>query len=95
MPMERRVVEAALGRKGFVVSQRDHNIFVFHTQDGRTTSVWTKTSHGSGHKTLSDSLSSAMARQCDLNRGQFAELIECPLSREAYEALLVQRARVR
>ncbi len=95
MPMERRVVESALERKGFLVSQRDHNVFVFQLQDGRKTSVWTKTSHGIGYKTLSDSLLSAMARQCDLTRGQFTDLIECPLSREAYETLLRERGRIR
>ena len=91
MPMERRVVEAALGRKGFEISRRDHNFFAFRMKDGQKTTVWTKTSYGSGYKTLSDSLLSAMARQCHLTRGQFADLVECPLSREACEAILRER----
>ena len=91
MPMERRVVEAALERKGFEIKRRDHNFFVFRLKDGQKTTVWTKTSYGSGYKTLSDSLLSAMARQCHLTRGQFTDLVECPLSREAHEAILRER----
>jgi hypothetical protein len=52
MPLERRIVEAAFLKKGFVRSSGDHNFFTYHTINGKKTSVWTKTSRGSGHKTL-------------------------------------------
>jgi hypothetical protein len=95
MPLERRTIEASLEKKGFVSANGDHSFFVYRTVSGLTTSVFTKTSHGSGHKTISDELVSRMAKQCGLNTGQFKKLVECPLSRENYEAILVEAKRIR
>ena len=68
MPLERDDIEASLRRKGFVEGGSDHRHFTYHTNAGQKTSVWTKTSHGSGYKTLSDHLVQQMARQCGLTR---------------------------
>ena len=35
-------------------------------------------------------LLSEMARQCKLTKGQFVELVDCPLSRAEYEQVLVR-----
>jgi len=95
MPLERRDVEASLERKGFVPRQGDHSFFVYHTIAGQKTSVWTKTSHGTGHWTSSDNLLSAMAKQCWLTTGQFKQLVACPLSRESLEKVLTDVGRIR
>lgn len=95
MALERRDVEASLERKGFVPRQGDHSFFIYHTQAGQKTSVWTKTSHGTGHKTLSDNLVSKMAKQCWLTTGQFEQLVACPLTREELERLLVSVGRIK
>lgn len=95
MPLERRLVEAALEKKGFAPESGDHSYFTYHTQSGKKTSVWTKTSHGSGCKTLTDSLVSAMAKQFGLTNGQFKQLVDCPLSQDAMEQILVETGRIK
>jgi len=95
MPLERRDVEGALQKKGFRAGLGDHNFFTYHTQEGKKSSVWTKTSLGSSHKTLSDGLVSAMAKQCGLTNAQFKNLIACPLSQKDMEAILVENGRIK
>jgi hypothetical protein len=94
MPLERRDVEASLERKGFVPSDGDHRFFTYHTVAGRKTSVWTKTSLGTAHKTLGDDLVSKMSKQCGLTTKQFKELIACPLTRDKMELILLDSGRI-
>jgi predicted transcriptional regulator len=94
VPLERREVEASLERKGFVLAERDHRFFTYHTIAGHKTSVWTKTSLGTGYKTLSDDLIGKMAKQCSLTNKQFKDLIACLLSRDQMESILVQSGRI-
>jgi hypothetical protein len=94
MPLERRDVEAAIEQKGFMPSEGDHSFFTYHTQAGQKTSVWTKTSRGIKYKTLGDALVSAMAKQCGLTNGQFKQFIECSLTQERMERILVDAGRI-
>lgn len=94
MPLDRRDIEAALERKGFKATEGDHHFFTYHTESGQKTSVWTKTSHGSSYKTLSDKLVTAMAKQCGLNTGQFKQLVACPLSQTELEKILIASGRI-
>ncbi len=94
MPLERRDVETALEKKGFRSASGDHNFFIYYTQSGQKTSVWTKTSRGSGYKTLTDNLVSAMAKQCGLTSPQFKNLVACPLSQSAMERILIDTGRI-
>jgi len=87
-PRNRREFENALQRKGFVMSQSDHRRFVFHTRDGKKTGVWTKTSHGTSHRDISPINVGKTARQCRLSGKEFERLIDCPLEREEYEAIV-------
>src|SRR5205823_4623038 len=50
--------------------------------DGKKTRIYTKVSHG--EKEIPDNLLGAMARQLNLNKKQFLELVDCPLTREIY-----------
>lgn len=86
MPKPRRAVMAALERKGFVASEGDHTYFIYHTADGRKTLAKTKVSHSG--KDIADPILGMMARQCKLTAPQFRNLVDCPLSREAYETIL-------
>lgn len=88
MPRDKCKVEAALCSKGFELVQSHHNFFIYRTLEGKRTSLRTKTSHGSGTRSLGDHLLSQMARQCRLERSEFLLLIDCPLDQAAYEALL-------
>ena len=86
MPKPRRAVMAALERKGFAVSEGDHTYYIYHTADGRKTLAKTKVSHSG--KDIADPILGMMARQCKLTAPQFRNLMDCPLSREAYETIL-------
>ena len=94
MPLDRKDIEASLLRKGFRFNEGDHNYFTYWTQSGLKTSVFTKTSHGSGYKTLSDNLISKMSKQCGLNNNQFKQLVACPLSQDEMEKILVSDGRI-
>jgi len=90
MPLDRRTVEASLLAKGFKKVDGDHSFFIFYDKNGRKSPVRTKTSHGTSSKQLSDSLVSMMAKQCRLSHKDFKDLVNCPLSQEAYEDKLVE-----
>jgi hypothetical protein len=94
MPLDRREVEAGLEKKGFVLAERDHRFFTYHTIAGQKTSVWTKTSTGTGYKTLGDDLIGKMAKQCGLTSRQFKDLVACPLTQGQMEGILVQNGRI-
>ena len=88
MPVRaKRDVEAALTKKGFRKDDGDHHWFFYWTADGLKTTIRTKTSHGST-KDLSDGLLKEMARQVRISKGQFLDLVDCPLTREQYESAL-------
>lgn len=90
MPLDRKDIEASLEKKGFAAVEGDHTFYIYWTTSGLKTSVFTKTSHGSRYKTLSDALVGQMARQCKMTTGQFKNFVKCTLSREAYEAILIE-----
>jgi len=77
-------VHAAMIKKGFQLSENDHHKLVYFSLDQHKTSVWTKTSHGSSHRDITDNNLSKMARQCRLSNKDFGRLLDCPLSREDY-----------
>ena len=95
MQLEKRLIEAALSRKGFEANEGDHHYFVYHSSNGIKTAVRTKTSHGSGAKSIGDGLIKLMARQCKISKDEFVSLVQCSLSREQYEALLLDRGAIR
>lgn len=92
MPRKQDDVEKSLLKKGFLAGGGDHNFFIYHSKVGKKTIVRTKTSHGG--KDVDDNLLSQMAKQCKLTNKDFGRLIDCPLSRDDYEALLVAAGHV-
>jgi hypothetical protein len=88
LPRDKREVEAALQSKGFSRDERDHRYFIYYSEEGKRTPVKTRTSHGTSTRTLGDDLISQMARQCGVTRKDFLALVDCPLSRVAYEEKL-------
>ena len=88
MPRDRRDVEKALLSKGFQGKGTDHTYFVYVSPDGKKSIAKTKTSRSSHMKVIPDSLLGQMARQCKLNPVQFRSLVDCPLGRDDYEAIL-------
>ena len=90
MTRDKSEVESSLLKKGFHATHAgsDHNWFIYVSTNGKKAiGARTKTSHGRGFD-LDDYLLSQMARQVSLTKKQFLELVDCPLSREAYEQIL-------
>ncbi len=67
--------------------------FFCWTAGGVKTTFWTKTSHGSA-KDLGDVLLKELARQLRISKGQFLDLIDCPLLRDEYEAIVKSEGHV-
>lgn len=84
----KKQIEKALRKKGFVEQQGDHHYFIYHTFSGKRTGVFTKTSHTPKMKDISEALFAQMANQCKLSPNNFCNLVDCPLSRNAYETIL-------
>ncbi len=89
---ERDEIERSLKKKGFQESDRgkDHRFYKLYAE-GKYTGIMTKISRGTKYKTLSSGLIGAMARQLKLETSEFANLIKCPLSYEAYLQILRSR----
>lgn len=77
-----------LKKKGFVEIAGDHRYLEFMHQ-GKVV-LHTKVSHGS-KKDLDEYLIKQMSVQCRLNKKDFIDLAKCPLSKEAYYALLKEQ----
>ncbi len=87
MPRKQDAVEKSLLSKGFQPGGGDHNYFFYYSKAGKKTIVRTKTSHGA--REIDDNLLAQMAKQCKLSNKDFGLLVDCPLSRDAYETKLV------
>ena len=88
MTRDRHDVEKSLKAKGFRLEEGNHHFFQYYSEAGIKTSVYTKTSHGM--KEIGVGLLARMAGDCRLSKKDFLRLVDCPLSREAYEALLTE-----
>ena len=91
---KRAAVESALKAKGFRRREGDHSYFIYYTEEGKKTSVQTKTSHGRGGADIPDNLISRMAKQCKLRTSEFRALVDCPLSQAEYEELLTRNGEI-
>ncbi|ATQ75104.1 hypothetical protein CR152_11670 [Massilia violaceinigra] len=87
MPRRRVDVEKGLLKKGFRRREGDHHYYNYFNTQGKKTAVFTKTSHS--HTEISASVISLMAKQCKLSRQTFDMLVDCPLSQQEYETLLI------
>lgn len=95
MPRRSSDVARALTRNGFEERRSGyHRFFTYVTAGGLRSSVRTKISHGATHD-ISDVLLGQMAKQCDLDRRAFLELVDCTLKREPFEERLRATGRVK
>ncbi|MGZ8927249.1 MAG: type II toxin-antitoxin system HicA family toxin [Methylobacter sp.] len=92
MPRDKRKVEEGLIKKGFALREGDHHRFIYFTLEGKKSAIQTKTSHTPKMKEIPDNLLAQMAKQCGITKSQFSDLLDCPLSREEYEAILGSNA---
>lgn len=79
-----------LKKKGFVDSNShscDHKYLELYVDEKYV--GYTKLSHG--QKDLDDFLIKQMSEQCRLSKQQFADLVNCPLSKEDYFKILKEK----
>lgn len=92
MPRKHRDIRQGLEKKGFVPDEkRRHIVLIYEDMQGRTTTARTLLSHGAGSNDVSDGLLGQMARQVGLSRSDFLSLIDCPMSRESFDAKVALR----
>ena len=94
MPRDKRSVETAMRKKGFVQDENTHHKFYYVTTKGCISSIFTQTSHGSKNKTLDDSLLGLMARQCKLTKKEFLKLVDCDLDQNGYEKMMISKKEI-
>lgn len=88
MPRERRVIAAALTSKGFREDKTDHKKYwLYH--NGQRQAISTMLSHGSGYKTIDDSLLGKIAKQLKLKKADLLELVDCSMDGARYIQTLV------
>lgn len=88
MELDKKDIEKALKKKGFKSEERDHTFWYFH-YNGKKTSIFTFTSHGSGHKTYSGRLIGYLKRQLKFNSSnELRKFVQCPISEEKYIEIL-------
>jgi hypothetical protein len=80
-----RKIRSSLLGKGFVEDNTHHRYFWLYV-DGRKAEIFTYTSHGA-HE-CGDHILARMAGQLKLSRRQLDDLLDCPLSGEAYVEML-------
>ncbi len=84
MVLNKRKAYKNLKKKGFVDSENhggDHK-YLEYTHKGKVV-LFTKLSNGS-KKDLDNYLISQMSKQCKLSKNDFADLVNCPLSKDDY-----------
>lgn len=90
MQRARQQIMTSLNKKGFVQTDyRDHYYLTYYTKSGKKTNIYTKLSRGTHYKMIGDSLLNPMAKQCKLDKSDFIDLVDCPLSRDDYERKLI------
>jgi hypothetical protein len=78
-----------MSRKGFASERSHKHRYFYHEYKGKRTGAYTYTSHGSEYKTYGDPLLNLMKRQLKLDSiRQVADLCNCPISAEQYNAIL-------
>jgi len=88
MPLRSDKVYRSLTKKGFTDAPGDHKFLELH-HNGKLF-IRTKISHGAAHD-IGNELISKMAHQCKLDKSDFHDLVNCPLSAEDYLALLIRK----
>ena len=74
----------ALVKKGFKKAEGDHHYYLYY-YNGKVVAK-TKVSHND--QDIGDGLISKMYKQCQISKGQFFDLINCPLEEAEYVEIL-------
>lgn len=88
MQIERRKMERALARKGFVEEESHHRYF-YHEHNGKRSGAYTYTSRGKAYKTYGVALLKRIRSELKLDSiQQVMDLFKCPMSASDYNDVL-------
>ena len=88
MNLETSAIVSSLKKKGFIHSGGgSHDKYVYHTKEGKKTSIFALISRGSSYKVYNDTLLSRMSKELKIKRQDLTNLVKCPLSQDGYEDL--------
>lgn len=87
-----RNVESSLLAKGFKKVNNKHIYFILYDENDKKTRIRTYISHNG--QDINDYLVGSMSRQVGLTKGEFEDLIACPLSREELLKILNERQKL-
>lgn len=89
---EGRDLSSGLCKKGFFRNVTGKHIqFFLENNDAHESGIVTMMSHGMLGKTISANVISQMAKQCQLSKNQFIELVDCRLSEKEYRVILREK----
>ena len=92
MQRERSAIQKSLLTKGFQKRQGSKHIcLIYHTLEGASSTIITFLSRGSGYKSIGDPLLNKMAKQCELPKRKFVDLVDCDMGQPEYERHLQAR----
>jgi hypothetical protein len=87
MPRKHRAIRSGLSAKGFEVEEnRKHIHFVYVDIEGRTYHGALNVEPCSGRRRCKRQPFGQMAKQVGLKRAEFLEVVDCPMSREEFDA---------
>lgn len=87
-------ISSALKKKGFSENRKKHHIYYIFYDGGKKTEVYTFISHGESE--YGDGLLSKVKRQlCLESKTEFNDFIECPMTKEQYRDLLLERGYIK
>lgn len=87
-----RKIRESLMKKGFAEDRSRDHAYYWLVVDGKETGIKTKISHAETE--CRDTLLGFMAKQVQLSRKDFLNLVDCSLGKETYHELLRQTGKV-
>lgn len=82
MPLERRELERTLRELGFVLSERDHEVFELYVNRRRI--IYVQMSRGWAYRTLGEPILAKIAREMRVTRAFLYELVRGTKTKEDY-----------
>jgi len=89
MVLKKRKICKNLSSKGFEEDRSKDHIYFRYYHNGKKTRYFTKLSHGGTE--ITDSLINVMARQLQLKKAEFVNLVECSLSKEELLEIYIEK----
>lgn len=85
-------IDRSLRKKGFQCDDTSNHIRYRLYVDGKKTPIHTMISHN--RRPIPDNLLSSMARELRITRAELQDLIDCPLTEEAYVRILKRKGMI-